>query len=140
MVKNVKIASSIWLNCFLSAPKITTKITEINWSELSASDIYRRHRALYGYKPLFTNFLDKQVQLLEIRLPEVPLPILKPGHISFQRKRKSLLIGCAQDSQLEVLQLRVEGRKIMSAQDFNNGFLKQAKSLQFTDNKLAACW
>ncbi|KAH8340905.1 hypothetical protein KR059_009400 [Drosophila kikkawai] len=121
------------------APKITTKITEINWSKLSASDIYRRHRALYGYKPLTTSFLDKQVQLLDIRLPESPLPILQPGHFSFQRKQKSLLIGCDQESQLEVLQLRVEGRKPMSAQDFNNGFLKQAKSLQFTNSKIVAC-
>ncbi|KAH8243315.1 hypothetical protein KR032_006484 [Drosophila birchii] len=122
------------------APKITTKITEINWSELSASDIYRRHRALYGYKPLTTTFQDKQVQLLEIRIPAVPSPIPKPGRFSFQRKQKSLLIGCAQESQLEVLQLRVEGRKIMSAQDFNNGFLKHGNSfLQFTDSKIVAC-
>ncbi|XP_016950791.1 methionyl-tRNA formyltransferase, mitochondrial [Drosophila biarmipes] len=119
------------------APKITNKITEITWSELSAFDIYTRHRALYGYKHLTTSFMGKQVQLLELRLPEKPLVVQEPGAFSFQRKRRSLLIGCAQKSQIEVLQLRVEGRKPISAQDFNNGFLKQARSLEFTDNKLA---
>ncbi|XP_016998334.2 methionyl-tRNA formyltransferase, mitochondrial [Drosophila takahashii] len=120
------------------APKITNKITEISWSELSAFEIYTRHRALYGYKNLTTSFMDKQVQLLDLRLPEKALIGQEPGTFSFQRKRRSLLIGCAQESQLEVLQLRVEGRKPMSAQDFNNGFLKQARSLAFTDNKLAS--
>jgi len=81
--------------------------------------------------------MDKQVQLLELRLPEKPLVVQEPGSFSYQRKRRSLLIGCAQESQIEVLQLRVEGRKPMSAQDFNNGFLKQARCLEFTDNKLA---
>ncbi|XP_016973760.1 methionyl-tRNA formyltransferase, mitochondrial [Drosophila rhopaloa] len=120
------------------APKITNKITEINWSKLSAVDIYARYRALYSYRNLTTSFLDKQVQLLELRLPEKQLLIQKPGHFSYQKRRKSLLIGCAQESQLEVLQLRIEGKKPMSAQDFNNGFMKQAKSLNFTDNKLVS--
>ncbi|EDX15108.1 GD16480 [Drosophila simulans] len=120
------------------APKITSKITEIIWSELSAFEIYTRHRALYGYKNLTTSFLGKQVQLLELRLPEKGVPVQEPGVISYLRKSRSLIIGCAQQSQLEVLQLRVEGRKPMSAQDFNNGFLKQARSLSFTENKLAS--
>nr|AAK93089.1 LD21457p [Drosophila melanogaster] len=120
------------------APKITSKITEIIWSELSAIEIYTRHRALYGYKNLTTNFLGKQVQLLELRLPEKRVPVQEPGAISYLRKSRSLIIGCAQQSQLEVLQLRVEGRKPMSAQDFNNGFLKQARSLSFTENKIAS--
>ncbi|KAH8383860.1 hypothetical protein KR009_010938 [Drosophila setifemur] len=121
------------------APKITNKITEIVWSELSACEIHARHRALFGYRNVTTSFLDKQVQLLELRLPEKQLPLQEPGHFSFQRKRKSLLIGCSQDSQIEVLQLRVEGRKPMSAQDFNNGFLKQSKFLHFSHNKQSAC-
>ncbi|XP_017122481.1 methionyl-tRNA formyltransferase, mitochondrial [Drosophila elegans] len=120
------------------APKVTNKITEINWSELSALDIYARHRALYGYKNLTTNFLGKLVQLLELRLPEKSLITQKPGNFIYQRKSKSLLIGCAEETQLEVLQLRIEGKKPMSAQDFNNGFLKQAMSLSFTDNKLVS--
>ncbi|XP_017143894.1 methionyl-tRNA formyltransferase, mitochondrial isoform X1 [Drosophila miranda] len=121
------------------APKITSKITEILWTELSADELYARHRALYGYKNLTTSFLDKQIQLLELRLPEKHLTVQEPGHFSYQRSRKSLLIGCAQGTQLEVLQVRVEGRKPMSAQDFSNGFLRQARSLQFTHNKQVAC-
>ncbi|KAH8332346.1 hypothetical protein KR074_001454 [Drosophila pseudoananassae] len=121
------------------APKITAEIAEVIWSKRTALQIYARHRALFGYKNLTTIFLEKQVQLLDIRLPDKSLPLQKPGNFSFHRKRKSLLIGCAEESQIEVLQLRIEGRKPMSAQDFNNGFLKQASSLNFEDNKLRAC-
>ncbi|XP_017072883.2 LOW QUALITY PROTEIN: methionyl-tRNA formyltransferase, mitochondrial [Drosophila eugracilis] len=120
------------------APKITNKLTEVVWSELSAFDIYTRYRALFGYKNLTTSFLGKQVQLLELRIPERELLVQEPGTFKYQKQRKSLLIGCAQDSQLEILQLRVEGRKPMNAQDFNNGFLKGARSLNFTQNKLSA--
>ncbi|KAH8330687.1 hypothetical protein KR067_006420 [Drosophila pandora] len=121
------------------APKITANVTEVIWSKHTAFQIHTRHRALFGYKNLTTSFLEKHVQLLDIRLPDQSLPLQKPGNFSYHRKRKSLLIGCAEESQIEVLQLRIEGRKPMSAQDFNNGFLKQLSSLNFGDNKLRAC-
>ncbi|KAH8295329.1 hypothetical protein KR018_009985 [Drosophila ironensis] len=121
------------------APKITSQLTEVSWGELTAEEVHARHRALFGYKNLTTSFSEKQVQLLDLRLPEALLPAQEPGRLSYQRKRKSLLIGCARESQIEVLQLRVEGRRPMSAQDFSNGFLKQARALHFLGNKLRAC-
>ncbi|EDW84516.1 uncharacterized protein Dwil_GK13097 [Drosophila willistoni] len=123
------------------APKITNKIAEVSWAALNAEDIYTRYRALYGFKNLTTSFHGKQIQLIELRLPKKQdeRVQLKPGCLSYQRPLKSLLIGCANNSQVEVLQLRVEGRKCMSAQDFNNGFLRQTKSLQFMENKQIAC-
>ncbi|XP_023169673.2 methionyl-tRNA formyltransferase, mitochondrial isoform X3 [Drosophila hydei] len=128
------------------APKITSQITEIRWSQQTSMELFARYRALYGFKNLTTSFLGKTVQLLELKPPvpadELRLPastIQVPGSFYFHRLRKSLLIGCAQGTQLEVLQLRVEGKKPMSAHDFNNGFLKRAQTLQFTQNKQVIC-
>ncbi|XP_030245356.1 methionyl-tRNA formyltransferase, mitochondrial isoform X1 [Drosophila navojoa] len=124
------------------APKITSKITEVRWSQQTSMELFARYRALYGFKNLSTSFLGKAVQLLELRPLEIRLPastVLSPGSFYFHRLRKSLIIGCAHETQLEVLQLRVEGKKPMSAHDFSNGFLKRAQSLQFTQNKLVNC-
>ncbi|KAL7731148.1 hypothetical protein ACLKA6_014344 [Drosophila palustris] len=124
------------------APKITSRITEIVWSEQTALELYARYRALYGFKCLTTSFVDKQVQLIEVQKPldqspsQSPLP---PGQFTFHRGRRSLMIGCAGGTLLEVTQIRLEGKKTMSAQDFNNGFLKRAASLQFKRNKHVAC-
>ncbi|XP_034487636.1 methionyl-tRNA formyltransferase, mitochondrial isoform X1 [Drosophila innubila] len=122
------------------APKITSRITEIMWSEQTASELYARYRALYGFKCLTTSFVDKQVQLIEVQQPQQQLAAsLTPGQFTFHRGRKSLMIGCAGGTLLEVTQIRLEGKKPMSAQDFNNGFLKRAASLEFTRNKHVAC-
>lgn len=124
----------------LEAPKITSHITEVVWSEQTASELYARYRALYGFKCLTTSFADKQVQLIEVQQPQYHLPApLPPGQFTFHRARRSLLIGCAECTLLEVSQIRLEGKKPMSAQDFNNGFLKRAASLQFKRNKHVAC-
>ncbi|ALC47959.1 CG1750, partial [Drosophila busckii] len=122
------------------APKISPHIAEIIWSKHSATELYARHRALYGFKSLTTRFLDKQVQVLDVKLPERPLCLsMEPGCFSYQRIRKALIIGCAKDSQLEVSRIRMEGKRPMSAQDFSNGFFKRTHMLQFTENKKVAC-
>ncbi|KAH8417320.1 hypothetical protein KR222_008757 [Zaprionus bogoriensis] len=122
------------------APKITSGITEIVWADQNATELYARHRALYGFKSLSTSFLGKQVQLIEVRLPEKPLQKrLAPGYFFFHRARKSLVIGCAQNTALEARRIRIEGKKPMSAHDFNNGFLNRAPTLQFKENTQIAC-
>ncbi|KAH8272637.1 hypothetical protein KR044_002499, partial [Drosophila immigrans] len=124
------------------APKITASITEIIWPQQNAIELYTRYRALYGFKYLTTSFLDKEVQFLEVRRPQpqLDLALLPPSYVAFHRGRKSLIIGCAHGTTLEVTQIRVGGKKPMTAHDFNNGFLKQASSLQFKQNtKTASC-
>ncbi|EDV93941.1 methionyl-tRNA formyltransferase, mitochondrial [Drosophila grimshawi] len=129
------------------APKITPQITEIVWSHQTALEIFARHRALYGFKHLSTSFEERQIQLLELKQHErewdraaAPTAALAPGCFCFNRLRRSLIIGCAGGTQLELKQLRLEGRRPMSAQDFNNGYLKRAQSRQFTQNKQIAIY
>ena len=129
---------------FKTAPKITADITDIQWHQLSAEQIYNRHRALYGFKHLNARFEGKVVHLLELRIPYVSLKSSLPyncasGSFLYQRSRQSLLVRCDQNTELEILSLRIEGKKPMSAMEFNNGYLRKLKNknlLLFT-NKLS---
>ncbi|XP_067619426.1 methionyl-tRNA formyltransferase, mitochondrial isoform X2 [Eurosta solidaginis] len=115
------------------APKITSAITEVNWSQISAEQLYRRFRALFGFKHLNTIFQKKAVQLISVKLPDKesadgPLANAECGRFLYDRNRCCLLVRCAENSIVEVHQIRIEGKKIMSAMDFNNGFLKKMNS------------
>ncbi|XP_017477467.1 PREDICTED: methionyl-tRNA formyltransferase, mitochondrial isoform X2 [Rhagoletis zephyria] len=117
------------------APKITTTITEVNWTQISAEQLHRRFRALFGYKNLNTIFQNKIVQLIDVQLPlpqKLPdaLRNVECGGFYYDRKKRCLLVRCAADSYVEIHQLRIEGKKVMTAQDFNNGFLKQINTTQ----------
>ncbi|XP_053954217.1 methionyl-tRNA formyltransferase, mitochondrial [Anastrepha ludens] len=117
------------------APKITNAITEVNWSQISAEQLHRRFRALFGFKHLNTRFQNKIVQLVDVKLPvlqETPAYLNNGecGKFMYDRKRRCVLVRCAGDSYIELHQLRVEGKRVMTAMEFNNGFLKEMKSTQ----------
>lgn len=122
------------------APKITAAITKVNWTEMSAEQLYRRFRALFGFKNLNTIFQHKNIQLIDVKLPavevlSVPLADVECGTFWYDRNKRCLIVCCADNTHLEVHQLRVEGKKLMTATEFNNGFLKQinsTKALSFT--------
>uniref|UniRef100_W8B9J2 Methionyl-tRNA formyltransferase, mitochondrial n=1 Tax=Ceratitis capitata TaxID=7213 RepID=W8B9J2_CERCA len=115
------------------APKIIPSITKVNWTEIKAEQLYRRFRALFGFKHLNTRFQDKNVQLIDIQLPEsqiIPAFLANKscGAFLYDRHRRCLLVRCSGLTLIEVHQLRVEGKKAMTAVEFNNGFIKQSNS------------
>ncbi|XP_073820420.1 methionyl-tRNA formyltransferase, mitochondrial [Musca autumnalis] len=127
------------------APKITPEIYEINWNNLTALQVYNRYRALYSFKSLTSKFQQKSIELLEITLPpQTPSSVnssSSPGSLFYHNKRKCLRVQCANNTFIEVHRLRIEGKKAMSAMDFNNGFLKklQSNEMEFHYNKVVCC-
>uniref|UniRef100_D3TQJ7 Methionyl-tRNA formyltransferase, mitochondrial n=1 Tax=Glossina morsitans morsitans TaxID=37546 RepID=D3TQJ7_GLOMM len=128
------------------APKITERLTEANWLTMSSLQLYNRYRALYGYKMLNTKFLGKNLNLIDVRLPSSNSTDVisnnfpdyeQPGSFVFSKELKCLLVLCAQRTHIEVHQLRLEGKKTMTAADFNNGFIKKlnGEKSTFTCNK-----
>lgn len=121
---------NVSLVVLLVAPKVTNALTEIDWSSLTAEQIYNRYRALYGYKNLTTKFENKSLHLLDVRLPlgtQDKTTLMTTGQLWFQRSSNSLLVVCAENTILEIHKLRLEGRKAMTALEFNNGFLCKRK-------------
>lgn len=97
---------------------------------MSSQDIYTRYRALFTFKVLTSKFNTKSIELLDIRLPPSLLksPFEEespPGSVEYHKERKCLHVKCAHNTFVEVFQLRIVGKKVMNAIDFNNGFLKK---------------
>lgn len=99
---------------------------------MTSTEVFRLYRAIYSFRHVLTSFKNEQVKLVEVaRTDEAAaneFRSLEPGRLQFCRKTKRLLVKCCDDQLLEVKQLSLKGRKkVMSAADFNNGFLKNSK-------------
>lgn len=119
----------IQLHSTFVAPKIDGDFCKIRWNEMSARDVFNLYRALYSFKHIQTTFNEEIVKLMEISYEpagisdsETMMPV---GYVTFCRKTKRLLVTCADRKCIEISKLTIGKKKIMSAMDFNNGFLKK---------------
>jgi len=100
---------------------ITKEAGEIDW-RLSAVDIWRRVRAFYPWPGCFTQWRGKILKIVEA----VPLPQVKPANIgqvvavSGEDSRTGFGISTG-DGVLGVLQVQMEGKRVMSATEFLRG-------------------
>lgn len=103
------------------APKIFREDCVINWND-SAENIFNQIRGLSPYPAAFAYLenADKEQKTLKIFKTKImPDNALRPGEIAVVGKR--LFIG-TNTATLELLEVQMEGKKRMSAQDFLNGF------------------
>lgn len=111
------------------APKITNEFCKVRWNEMTAMQIFDLYRSLYSFKHITTTFRNEQVKLLEVARASNTAQNddkKKTGHIKFCWKSKRLLVKCIDGLDIEIIKLSI-GKKVMSAIDFNNGFLKKRK-------------
>ncbi|XP_076221688.1 methionyl-tRNA formyltransferase, mitochondrial isoform X2 [Nomia melanderi] len=111
------------------APKITSKIASVKWDEMSATNVYNLHRALLGLYPLSTRLIDTPVKLHDIKIAEksiaVKLKEEKPGVAMYDNVNNTLVIKCKGDDCISVKNIAVKGKSRISAQSFNNGYIKE---------------
>lgn len=117
------------------APRISKTIANISWSDMTASQIYNRYRALYSVYHLKTTFNGKPLKLNEVkslgseelfRLKNV-FPDMEPGFVEYSWKSQVLVVQC-KDSPVFVSSVRFN-QKVLSATDFHGGYLcKMPKS------------
>jgi methionyl-tRNA formyltransferase len=98
------------------APILKREDGRIDFSR-SAREIYNRLRGFQPWPGAYTNFRGKNLQILKAQPATDPVP---PAEIKVVADR--LLIGCAQNTSLEVLELQLEGKKRTSAKDFIHGY------------------
>lgn len=109
------------------APKISNEFCKVRWNEMTALQIFDLYRSLYSFKHVTTIFRNEQVKLLEIAKTSNTTQKdenRKAGQIKFCWKSKKLLVRCIDGLDIEIIKLSI-GKKVMSATDFNNGFLKK---------------
>lgn len=103
-------------NAFASpAPKITKELSEIDWNE-SAEKI---HNLIRGLCPFPAAFFKKNGKIYKVYLSAVvEEDSLQPGEI--KQTKKEIIVGTGNGS-LKILELKPEGRKRMSAEEFLRG-------------------
>lgn len=82
----------------------------------TAAEIYNLYRGFTSWPGIWCLRNGKRLKLLKIRKSEKTLPVGEAG-----AENKHIFIGCANGS-IEVLELQLEGKSIMSASSFLNGY------------------
>ena len=93
----------------------------------SAADLFNRLRGFQPWPGAFTIFKGKALQVHRAQ-PSQHAVTLKPGEIAVERMR--LFVGCGTasskdkdaDTALELIEIQLEGKRRMSAQEFINGY------------------
>ncbi|HEX3819479.1 MAG TPA: methionyl-tRNA formyltransferase [Candidatus Sulfotelmatobacter sp.] len=83
----------------------------------SASDIVNRIRGFQPWPGVYTKFRGKNLQILKANAIAESVPAAELRAINGR-----LLVGCAQDTALEILELQLEGKKRTAARDFLQGY------------------
>lgn len=89
----------------------------------SAEDLFNRLRGFQPWPGAFTIFKGKALQV-HLAQPWSHAVRLKPGEIAVEGTR--LLVGCGKDKDndtaLELIEIQLEGKRRMTAQEFINGY------------------
>ncbi len=85
----------------------------------AAGELFNRLRGFRPWPGAFTTFRTKTLQVHRAQ-PATSASSLKPGAIAVEGTR--LLIGCGQTTALELIEVQMEGKRRMTAQEFINGY------------------
>ncbi len=83
----------------------------------TAEEILNRLRGFQPWPGAYTKFRGKNLQILKAQPATEPVP---PSELKAIGDR--LVVGCAQRTSIEVLELQLEGKKRATAQSFINGY------------------
>ena len=82
-----------------------------------AAEIFNRIRGFQPWPGTYTKFRNKNLQILKAHTAGEAIPAA-----AMRIQGDKLLVGCGQDSSLELLELQLEGKKRSSAHDFIQGY------------------
>ncbi len=97
--------------------KFTRDDGRVNWAQ-SAEQVYNLYRGLYPWPGIWTMLNNKRLKLLKVARAVQNIP---SGQLRIIDDR--VFIGCDQGS-IEVLELQLEGKKMMSGREFAHGYKK----------------
>ena len=110
-----------------AAPRLSPADYRADWSRTAAA-LLRQSRALPG--PLLTTLLGRRVRLPALTAPDADLTpppaaaaAALPGRLL--RRRRALLVRCA-DGWLLLPRLQLQGKPVMTGEQFWNGYLSGA--------------
>lgn len=98
------------------APILKKEDGWVDWSR-TAPHIYNRLRGFYPWPGAYTAFRGQQLNILQAN---PALAQVEPGVMVAEKRR--LLVGCGEQSALELLEIQLAGKKRMTAEAFLNGY------------------
>ncbi len=98
------------------APILKKEDGQIDFSRTNA-EILNRLRGFQPWPGAYTRFRGKNLQILKAQIASESVP---PAELAVNSNR--LLLGCATNTSLEILELQLEGKKRTSARDFIQGY------------------
>ncbi|CAH1176434.1 unnamed protein product [Phaedon cochleariae] len=109
------------------APKIMPEFAVVDWNSMTSNQVYNLYRSLKGLQSPTTSWSGLQMKLTDLEdcghcgvLEDCEM---SPGYVKYDKTNRTLIVTCASHSHIRVRQVQVHGRKVMSATDFNNGFV-----------------
>lgn len=117
----------LFIFLYFLAPRIKSDFAHVQWNEMNSVRVYNLARALKGLYPLQTSWNGITVKLLDVVRPtESDIDRnYKPGFVKYDKIEKLLKVLCADSKWICVKSVRVAGKSIMSAMDFNNGYINK---------------
>ncbi|MGB0778240.1 MAG: methionyl-tRNA formyltransferase [Flavobacteriaceae bacterium] len=101
------------------APKLNTENTRIDWNK-NAFDINNLVRGLDPYPGAWTTLNELNVKIHKTKVPTEEIPI-KGANGSISTTKKQLFVKCGSGT-IEVLSLKIQGKKLMDTKSLLNGF------------------
>jgi methionyl-tRNA formyltransferase len=85
----------------------------------TAIDLFNRMRGFKPWPGAFTTFRGKNMQVHRAQAMN-PAGKLSPGMLAMEGPR--LIAGCGQSTALDLLEIQLDGKRRMTAQEFINGY------------------
>jgi methionyl-tRNA formyltransferase len=103
------------------APILKKEDGLVDWN-LSAAQVYNRYRGFLPWPGAYTTFRNRVLHIAKAK-PAIGSELAIQGTIpgSMQVSRRRLFVTCGNNSTLELLEVQLEGRKIITADAFVNG-------------------
>ncbi|PSN58275.1 hypothetical protein C0J52_00118 [Blattella germanica] len=123
------------------APRIESSLAQVAWNEMTAIQVFNLHRALVSLYPLATTWHGLPIKLLEPVLLDRTLAASErssnswllnlPGCVELDRAGRVLRVLCADSTWIGFRNIRIQGRKPMTAHDFYNGFISKRSATEW---------
>lgn len=111
------------------APKIDEEFCRVRWDKMTAKEVFDLYRALYSFKFPTTSWGKEIVKLKEVRLSSDESLNKMPGTARWSHKNRAISVTCADGNEVDVVSFGIGKKSKISAQDFNNGFLKKVQEI-----------
>ncbi|XP_044756525.1 methionyl-tRNA formyltransferase, mitochondrial [Coccinella septempunctata] len=108
------------------APKVNPSFAQIDWKNMTSIKIFNLERALRGFLPLTSTWKGEIVKFFNVhKCQDGSVIQIKPGFIIYDDELRVLKVCCADNKYVTIEKVQIFQKKVMSAKDFNNGYLKK---------------